>query len=167
MNSIILDESCLPLTAAFDCGDEGLNNYLRSKALEDSTKNEATTTLVVKKYRSQLCLLGYYTLKNTALLFKPDQNLRGYPAIEIMYLAIDKRFQRQGIGTKVLQRIIYQTIQLSDSFSAVTVLVLSSKNCAAEFYKKNHFRELGPYLDMLYDSCRVETTSLFLNLTLV
>lgn len=166
MNTLVLNESCSQLIAAFDCGDEGLNNYLKEKALEDQKKNEATTTLVVRKYRSQLCLLGYYTLKNTALLFKPDHTLRGFPAIEIMYLAVQRDVQRRGIGTRILQRIIYQAFELSRTFSAITVIVLSSKKCAADFYRKNHFRELGEYLDMLYDPCREDTTSLFLNLSI-
>jgi len=166
VNTLVLDESCVSLIAQFDCGDEGLNNYLKEKALEDYRRNEATTTLVVKKYRNQLCLLGYYTLKNTSLLFRPDQTLRGYPAIEIMYLAVQKEHQRKGIGSRILRGIIYRAYQLSRNFSAVTVLILSSKNCAAEFYKKNEFRELGEYLDMLYDPCRAETTALFLNLSL-
>ncbi len=164
MNTVVLDESYAPLIADFDCGDEGLNNYLKEKALEDYRKNEATTTLVVKKYRSQLCLLGYYTLKNTSLLFRPDQTLRGYPAIEIMYLAVQRNHQRKGIGTRILRGIIYRAYQLSREFSAVTVLILSSKKCAAEFYKKNSFQELAPFLDMLYDPCRAETIALFLNL---
>lgn len=166
MNTLVLDDTNLPLVESFDCGDEGLNNYLRQQAIIDQKRNEATTTLVVKKYRNQLCLLGYYTLKNTALLFRPDDKLRGYPAIEIVNFAIQKEHQRQGIGCTVLRKIIYQVYELSSSFSAVTVIILSSKRSAVEFYKKNAFHEMGEYLEMLHDDCRQQTTPMFLTLLL-
>jgi len=164
VNTLVLNEDSSDLIRTFDCGDEGLNNYLKEQALIDQKNNESTTTLIVKKYRGQRCLLGYYTLKNTSLLLKHDEKLRGYPAIEIVYFAIQREHQHQHIGSIALGKIIYQSYCQSRDFSAIKVIILSSKECAVEFYRKNEFEEMNEYLEMLYDDCRTVTTPMFLTL---
>lgn len=147
----------------FDCGDEGLNNFLRLKAnkCSDPTDCRGTTTLVTYNR----ALVGYYTLKNTSLLFKPDsRKLRGIPAIEITYLAIDKRYQKQGYGSTILQNIIYETFRYSEEFSEVNAIVVSSLKDKVHFYEKNKFVKFTEIFDLPYDSCREVTEQMFLNM---
>lgn len=165
MNIEVLDDGSSKLAMQFDCGNDGLNNYLREKALGDQKDNSSTTTLILKKYKKRLSIIGFYTLKNTSLMLKADEKLRGYPAIEIVFFAIHKKYQRRGIGSKYLKDIIYKAIQSSNNFSAAKVLILSSLNETAGFYKKFGFCEMNGFLEMLYDECRDTTTPMFLNLS--
>jgi GNAT superfamily N-acetyltransferase len=164
LNTVLFSEGHLDLVQNFSCGKEGLDNFLKEQAIDDQKEHKSTTTLVIRRYRDKITLIGFYTLKNTSLLFKPDNKLRGYPAIEIVYFAVDKRFQRKGLGSKILKTIIFRAIELSKNFSAVAALVLSSENDVVDFYKKNRFKDFSVFFDLLYDDCREETTSLFLNL---
>lgn len=147
----------------FDCGDEGLNNFLKLKSFKNSNPYDCkgTTTLVTLNGK----LIGYYTLKNTSLLFKADNKLRGIPAIEITYLAIDKEYQRQGYGSTIIQNIIYETFEYSDKFSEVNAIVVSSLKDKIGFYLDNKFVKFTDVFDLPYDSCRDTTEQMFLNMS--
>jgi len=150
---------------SFDCGDDGLNNYLKELALKDQDDRKCTTTLVFSRYRGNISLVGYFTLKNTCLIYKPDEKAKiGLPAVEIVFLAVNKKKQRRGIGSKILKKIIYDTVIYSNTFSAVFAIVLSSLNDAVEFYKNSRFIDTDEYFELMPDECRETTTSLFLNL---
>ncbi len=164
MNTIPLTEENTDIISHFCCGKEGLDNYLKEVALKDQDHHKATTTLIVKNYRGKTTLIGYYTLKNTCILFRSANTLRGYPAIEIVFLAIDKKYQRKGIGSKILKKIIYKSIEISRSFSAITVLILSSEKDVVGFYKKNRFIDFPDVFEILHDDCRKATIPLLLNL---
>ncbi len=164
MNTVPLTEENIDLVSGFCCGKEGLDNYLKEQALKDQEDHKATTTLIIKTYKGITSLIGFYTLKNTCILFRSANTVRGYPAIEIVFLAIDKKYQRKGLGSKVLKKIIYKSIEISRSFSAITVLILSSEQDAVGFYKKNRFIDFPYVFEILYDDCRTSTIPLLLNL---
>jgi hypothetical protein len=81
-----------------------------------------------------------------------------------VYIAVNKEFQRKKYGSQMLRRIIYKSMDYSDSFSAVQVLILSSLKTCVKFYKENLFRNFNDFIEMLHDECRKTTIPLFLNL---
>lgn len=148
----------------FNCGHEGMNNFLVQKAEEYSNSYDGLTTLLIHNDTKKV--IGYYTLKNTSLLFKPDNKLRGIPALEIFRLAIDKNFQDQGMGTKAVQKIFSDAYEYTNIFSSTKMIVLYALNNerCLNFYKRLKFMEMGEFFEMLYDECMHSTIPLMVNL---
>lgn len=159
----ISDENRSKLSV-FDCGHEGMNNFLVCQAEKYSNSYDGLTRLLIHKKTKNV--IGYYTLKNTSLIFKPDNKLRGIPAIEIFRLAIDKDFQDQGIGTKVLQKIFFDAYEYTNTFSSAKMIVLYALNNeqCLKFYKKLKFIEMEEFFEMLYDECIHNAVPLMVNL---
>lgn len=98
--------------AAFDCGNP---------SIEERIKHTYYASLLQEGYGYEIVasqhLVGYYMITLTVLNggnipIKDRQYSSGvyqclrYPAVEITYLAIDKRYQKKNIGTTVLKAII-------------------------------------------------------------
>lgn len=148
----------------FDCGHEGMNNFLVFKAEEYSDLYDGLTKLIIDNKTKKI--IGYYTLKNASLLFKPDDKIRGIPAIEIFRLAIDNKYQDKGIGTEVLKTIFSDAYEYSNTFSSSKMIILyaiNSEKCI-NFYKKSKFKDVGEFFEIPYDECRKSTIPLMLNL---
>ena len=64
-----------------------------------------------------------------------------YPALEISYLAVDKKYQKQGIGEYIVEQIVWKA--QAQSFAGcqfITVEALKLKDYSAvAFYDKCHF----------------------------
>ena len=69
-----------------------------------------------------------------------------YPALEIAYLAVAKQYQKQHIGTQILEVIDEMACQ--QQFAGCQFLTVgayvSKEYSAVEFYSKNHFAKLTP-----------------------
>jgi len=103
--------------AAFDCGKEPLNEFLRRRARQNAERNVGVTHVAVPAPGSAT-ILGYYTLlvRTVAQDIIPDG--KRLPAGEIGVvllgrLAVDKRAQGQGIGKTMLLRAIRQVVRAS------------------------------------------------------
>lgn len=160
----ILNRGNLYLIESFDCGDEGLNNYIKEQAIKDQENRLNTTSLVLSQYSKRVSLLGYYTLKNSAITYKASGKPVWFPAIELSFLAINRKYQHAGYGSKVLQKIIYRAINYGKDFSACTGIVLSALETSVNFYINNGFIDCTEIFEMTYDDCRKTTTSMFINL---
>jgi predicted N-acetyltransferase YhbS len=69
-------------------------------------------------------------------------NRRSFPAVKIGILAVGKDFQKQGIGSSLLDALIYTFINQSNKTGCMFVTVDAVKD-AIEFYSKNNFRFLS------------------------
>jgi GNAT superfamily N-acetyltransferase len=125
----------------FNCKNEELNDFLKNDALIDQGN------LV---NRTRLCffngsLVGYYSL--SAVIIKMQSVIDGiesfpyeeYPAIKIVRLAIDSRFEGLGIGTFLMKFILVQVVSICDSIGCRYLLV-DSKPGSIGFYKKFDFK---------------------------
>ena len=69
-----------------------------------------------------------------------------YPALEIAYLAVSEQYQKQHIGTQVLEAIDEMARQ--QQFAGCQFLTVgayvSEEYSAVKFYTKNHFAKLTP-----------------------
>ncbi|GLB46160.1 hypothetical protein WR164_01390 [Philodulcilactobacillus myokoensis] len=76
-----------------------------------------------------------------------------FPVIKINDFAVDKRFQRNKIGTKMMF-YLFNNLYLMYSIANIgmTAITLQSKNSAVEFYKKFGFK----YVHKDYNDLRVD-----------
>ncbi|MDR1732315.1 MAG: GNAT family N-acetyltransferase [Synergistaceae bacterium] len=93
--------------AAFDCGNDALNNYLRTRAAQDVKHNVTTVFVAVEKVDD---IAGFYTLSATSLHRKilsaeTERRLPKYqaiPAILLGRLTVALDFQGTGLGGRLL-----------------------------------------------------------------
>jgi ribosomal protein S18 acetylase RimI-like enzyme len=140
-----------------------MNNFLKEQTQYYELHKLGTTQLILNDDTNEL--LGYFTLKNTAMLINlDDKKLRGESAVEILRLAIDKKYQNLGIGSKTLKAILMDIYQYSLEFAAVKMVVLYSLPKSVDFYIKNQFLPLKYFMNMLYDECQNNCVSMYFNM---
>lgn len=111
----VLTGDALDLVRDFDCNAsdesdfEKLNHFLKNKALEYNNDSFSRTNIYS---RDGICV-AYYSLSMNAIKGKKIdvedeyRTLKSYPALFLTRFAIDKRYQRSGIGKAIINDIIY------------------------------------------------------------
>ena len=128
-------------TAAFDCGNEPLNTWLRQRALQNE-ESRVSRTYVVCKGNS---VVAYYSLANGAVCHReaigkvrrnaPDP----VPVMVIGRLAVDHRYHGLGIGRGLLRDAILRTLQAAEIAGIRAILVHAKHERAAAFYASSGF----------------------------
>lgn len=149
-----IDEDTENLLSFFDCGHEGINNFLIESASEYDGTGLGTTHLAINNQQ----ILGYYTLRNSSLLYhvKQDSFIRGLLSTEIYIFAVDKRFQGQQYTTNInisdfILKHAISTIYDNNLYSASKFIILNSVNKAINFYRRNKFIAFDTYMQFVYD----------------
>jgi predicted GNAT family N-acyltransferase len=132
--------------AAFSCGVEALDRYLRVLAGQDSRRRVASCFVLIAEDGS---VAGYYTLSATSVTLAdlpPElaRRLPRYPAIPATLmgrLAVDRRRHGQGLGELLLFDAFSRTLR---SETASYAFVVDAKDDAAQaFYQHYRFARLS------------------------
>jgi predicted GNAT family N-acyltransferase len=134
------------LRAAFSCGVEPLDRYLKQQAGQDAGKRVAVPYVLVS---SDNRIAGYYTLSATNIrvddlppqLIKPLK-LPRYPAFGatlIGRLARDLAFKGQGMGELLLTDALKVALTMSRKIASVGVVVDAKDDHAGRFYAEFGF----------------------------
>jgi GNAT superfamily N-acetyltransferase len=132
-------------TTEFDCGEPLLNDFLCSEEVKNYEDQLLGRTFLVF-YRGSL--VAYYTVSTGSLRKETIEGSRSVkdfdkltveevPAIVIGRLAVDRRFQKKGIGDHLVQKIRIESLN-RERFIARLVLV-QAKESAFVFYKNVGF----------------------------
>lgn len=136
---------------SFDCGKSSLNDYLKKYARKNSEQDIGQTwVLWCEKSKA---IAGYYTLLTTSISKQESQVKAPYPlisAIKIGRLAISSKFQKQGIGGKLLFSAITDIIDIAERVAVTLILVDAIDEDAKQFYLKNNFIPLSDNQMALY-----------------
>jgi len=118
---------------AFDCGEEALNEFLRRYARKSHELGGAKTFLAIDDAGDKT-VLGFYSLSPASVAYArtPEIVRRGLarhdvPGFRLARLAVDRRFQRQGLGGQLLLSAGRRCLQASAEVGGV-VLVIDAKN---------------------------------------
>ena len=84
-------------------------------------------------------ICGYITLKATALIREDDGIKLGFPALEISELAVDKRDERQGLGTTMVKFAFVFAEDLRDTSLGIQYITLCADPNAVSFYEREEF----------------------------
>ncbi len=127
----------------FDCGIDELNIFLKKYAKQNQFRHYIGNTYVLEINDT---IAGYLTF-TTASITKDiiNSKLPNYPlpVLRIARLAIDKKFQKKGLGKKLLKFAIEKAVELKDSSGCIGIIV-DAKLEAINFYKKFGFIEINP-----------------------
>ncbi|MBF0264722.1 MAG: GNAT family N-acetyltransferase [Gammaproteobacteria bacterium] len=143
----------------FDCKKTDMNDFLSRFAIKNSklglsqTWVLTTEKLLIKNKASQnkLPIAAYYTLASSTVSREDiplDINLPAYPVpiVLLARLAVDKNFQRSGLGGKTLVTALRKSIELTDrGLPAVGLILDVLDEEALKFYQ--HFEIFKSFTD--------------------
>ena len=125
--------------SGFDCGNAQLNDWLARHALASQRADLARTYLALEGD----VVLGYVSLTTGSIRpeHAPKRYVRGMPrhpipTILIAGLAVDRRHQRQGMGSRLLAEALRRSVQASDAAAARLIVVDAIDQQAAQFYSR-------------------------------
>ena len=133
----------------FSCGKDILDKYLHQQANQD-IKRKLAVCFVFIDSDSEI-IKGYYTLSNNSLPqeYVPSKLRRklpnsysSIPVILLGRLAIDKKFQRKGIGKILLIDALKRCYRISKSIGSFAVIVDPLDNDAENYYESFGFIKL-------------------------
>jgi GNAT superfamily N-acetyltransferase len=118
---------------AFDCGEEALNEFLRRYARQSHERGGAKTFLAIDDADGKT-ILGFYSLSPASLSYArtPEIVRRGLPRHDVPgfrlgRLAVDRRYQGQGIGGQLLLSAGRRCLLAAAEVGGV-MLVIDAKN---------------------------------------
>lgn len=131
----------------FDCGIEELNLYLKKYASQDIKRKFAQVFIICASNSEEI--IGFYSLSASSIKasFLPSEIAKKLPKYPVPVsllgrLAVDKNYQRKGIGNLLLADAIKRVVKASEII-AIYALVVSAKNETAKtFYTRYGFIEL-------------------------
>lgn len=133
----------------FSCGKEMLDTYIQKQANQD-VKRKLSACFVINETETNL-IKGYYTLSNNSVAseFIPEQirkklprSYETIPTTLLGRLAIDDRFQGQGIGKLILIDALKRSYEISKTIGSFAVVVDPIDQEAENFYNKYGFVKL-------------------------
>lgn len=123
----------------FDCGNQELNRWLLEHAQASQKADLARTYLLL----DDATVAGYVSLTTGSIRREaaPNRYARGMPrhpipTIVIARLAVDRRYQGQRLGSRLLAEALRLAVLASDAAAARLVVVDAIDDCAAQFYRR-------------------------------
>lgn len=121
----------------FDSGEPVLDNWLRWRALHNEASGASRTYAVCLRKT----VVGYYTLAVGAVAHaevagRVRRNMPDpLPVMVLGRLAVDKSFQRRGIGKGLLRDAVLRTVQAAEIAGIRAILVHAISEPAKRFYE--------------------------------
>jgi len=155
----------------FDCGDEDLNDFIKNDAFIYQEKKIATTILFFYEEN----LIGFVSIAADSLKLNFDEKqsynihqkkLEDVPAVKLARLAVNKIFQKQGIGTNILKWVIGYVLECSEMV-AIRFITVDAYHDKLNFYQKfiflvnqnKHYTKKTNHVSMRYDLLNKEVTA--------
>jgi GNAT superfamily N-acetyltransferase len=126
----------------FDCGREELNLYLQRFAWQNQQAGAAQTYIGL----ADDAVIGYYSLSvgHVAREEAPERLTKGLarhpiPIMLLARLAVDQRWQGQGVGKSLLKDAMLRTLQAADIAGIRAFAVHAKDDEARRFYMRFDF----------------------------
>jgi GNAT superfamily N-acetyltransferase len=135
--------------AAFSCGNEAVDRYLRQQADQDVRGHVAAVFVLCAP--GSPAIVGYYTLAAFRVLVCGEpQDRRRRAAVLLSRLAVDERHVGHGWGETLLLDALARSLQHSDQLSAPAVVADAQEDSARTFYERYGFQPLLEHGNRLY-----------------
>lgn len=127
---------------AFACGEAELDRYLHRFARQHATANLSRTYVAA----DDSTVLGFYSLAMAAIL--KDQLPAIYaarfprfplPVARLARLAVDLRYQKQGLGERLLMDALQRCVRLAEDIGMIGVIVDAKHERARDWYERYEF----------------------------
>ena len=145
--------------SAFDCGEEQVNNWLRTKALQNQKKRLSSTKVLLD---SEKRIAGFYTLATGQVDFSDlpieiSRKLpqRPLPIAVLAWLGVSSSHQKQGLGTLLLAHALRDCHRAGETFAFVALIIDCINDSAKAFYQHWNFTELPGYSNRFFLSAQL------------
>jgi len=125
--------------SGFESASSELNGFLKEDALKNQEELISKTYLCCRSNQ----LVGYVTFTTDIIRKKDVQEeeqieiqYKEYPAIKIARLAVDKKYERRGVGRFLILAAVGKALKISDEVGCRFITV-ESKRDSIEFYEKS------------------------------
>jgi ribosomal protein S18 acetylase RimI-like enzyme len=134
--------------AAFSCGDDHLNNFLKNTAGRQHEQDIARVTVACLD--DSPVVIGYYALNasfvDVSTLPEPDQKrLPRYPTIPAIYLSklgVQDEHQGQGLGEYLVAHAFNRCVKVADEIGAYFLVLDALNERSAKLYRRLGFVDL-------------------------
>lgn len=121
--------------------------YLRLNAITDRNIGAGLTyVLVDDEPKPAIC--GFITLRTSSVIKQYADQTVGEAALEITELAVDRRFERQGVGKLLLSLAVSIATEINERFASVKYISLCADEKAVPFYILFGFERLADHGDV-------------------
>lgn len=129
---------------SFDCLQPDLNAWLKKHALQAQRANSSQTYVGINQDE----VVGYYSLAvgHVEHVDAPSRLLKGQarhpvPIMLLARLAVDVRFQNQGVGTSLFADAVRRTLQAAEVAGIRALAVHAKDDRVKQFYSRFDFME--------------------------
>ena len=135
-----------PLRASFSCGEEALEEYLKTRARREMDHRIAVVYVLYDAAEERIA--GYYTLSSLSVEL-PEEMRRTlprypeYPATLIGRLAVDEGYQGLGLGKRILFDALGRALVGSRTVASYAVITDAKNEQAQAFYSRFGFLPLS------------------------
>lgn len=138
----------------FDCGNEALNQFLKQTARQHIQKGISRTFVLVDTEESET-IIGFFTLTLCEVRFLklPPKFGKKYPSkvpgVKLARLAVDKVYQRQGIGEIIMIEAMQRAAIVAENAGGIGLFVDAKDEAAKTYYSRYGFVSLeDAFLEM-------------------
>ncbi len=131
------------MAEGFSCGHDSLDTWLVEKAGRNQVEGSRRTWVVVREGR----VVAFYA-SCTAVVLRAAATRRAarnqpdpLPALLLGRLAVDQRWQGQGLGVALLKHFLQKALEVSQLTGVRVVLVHAKDAGAAAFYRRYGFED--------------------------
>ncbi len=138
----------------FDCGDAGLNGWLKQTARQHKEKGISSTFVSVEN-KTSVVILGFYAislaeLANAELPAQYGKRLPNkVPVFRLGRLASALGHQGKGVGEFMLFDAIDRATRISGEVGGIG-LVVNAKHSAVKFYQRYGFEQMADHPQNLF-----------------
>ncbi len=133
----------------FDCGNDVLNEWLRTKALRNQREGGSRTWVVLDGRRG----VAFYA-SSTAVLMRTHATKRAarnqrdpLPAVLLGRLAVDAKYQGRGLAAALFKHFVLKSLEVAERTGVRLLLVHAKNDTARRFYTRYGF-EPSPVDDL-------------------
>ena len=130
-------------------------DYIKFCAITDQKIGLGTTHIyVVEDEQGNVHdILGYITLRSNSLIkiigIESGEYEEGHSALEISELAVKEGFERNDIGSKLVEYALVMATELNDSKIGIEYITLCADPRSVDFYKKLEFDLMSNHGELL------------------
>lgn len=140
----LIDVKDLTLTASFECQSDALTGWLRVHAWASHQGRSARVYVLIDTTANLIA--GYYCLSASSVEHakapaRVGKGLAQYPipVVLIGRLAVDRRYEGQGLGRFLIRDAFHQVLRTDDTLGIRAVMVQAKNEALAAFYRKLGF----------------------------
>ena len=112
--------------------------YLLFSALSDLRSGHTTTHLFIDETANRI--MGFLSLRASSIISQGEGRVMlGEPALEISMLAVDKEYERRGVGRTLIDFALSEAAELHNNHLGIRYIILAADPMAIPFYKKMGF----------------------------